>query len=610
MASITIPYGNSSIPVEIPDFALESTQQDIVRESSETNSLLSQIASHMGVEVKISQAQEKATDELISKIEKNNQETKSLGRSIRDGARNALQKAPNAIGNQLAGMTGKEGMSDLMGQNGILGSIPGLANAGAMMGSMFGILEEFGASMSALRRVGAGVGVNLIELRESAAQVGLGMESLGKIVTDNGATIRSLGTNTNEGTQNFLRLNRELRNATEDLGFFGLNSTEMSAVLTDEIETRRRARMDLSQEEDDRKGLINTIKENLRMQEAMAAATGTDLADRIKAQQAFKEDSRIALLRRSMDEQQIQAMNNVTGAFTQLGDGVGRGVFEQVVMQLLSGGNIGQVDGAAELNAFLQAEGVDMLGTARAAVEAIRSGTVDGSEQIVTEFANQIAAIDNERLSTLGSVGVGGATMVLDLVNSVLTTTEGAIEDAMRNLEDPANQADLDLSGTRNRMDVAAAEFRTTLMKSILNAFDIEDIRDSNFVDFVKNIQDFPASENFQNFMNMISKFNAYASGGAGIVFTMTDIGNPTTAEQAIAQTVALRNLLKGGGVDVPGADLLAGGGLASILGAEAFNTMFPDGIPSSENMGALSDAIRALEVAIRSLTIPAPSSD
>jgi len=606
MASITIPYGNSSIPVEIPDFALESTQQDIVRESSETNSLLSQIASHMGVEVKTSQAQEKATDELISKIEQNNKETKTLGRTIRDGA----LKAPNAVGNQLAGMTGKEGMSDLMGQGGILGSIPGLANAGAMMGSMFGILEEFGASMSALRRVGAGVGVNLIELRESAAQVGLGMESLGKIVTDNGATIRSLGTNTNEGTQNFLRLNRELRNATEDLGFFGLNSTEMSAVLTDEIETRRRARMDLSQEEDDRKGLINTIKENLRMQEAMAAATGTDLADRIKAQQAFKEDSRIALLRRSMDEQQIQAMNNVTGAFTQLGDGVGRGVFEQVVMQLLSGGNIGQVDGAAELNAFLQAEGVDMLGTARAAVEAIRSGTVDGSEQIVTEFANQIAAIDNERLSTLGSVGVGGATMVLDLINSVLTTTQGAIDDAMRNLDDPANQADLDLSGTRNRMDVAAAQFRTTLMQSILNAFDIDDIRDSNFVDFVKNIQDFPASENFRNFMDMISKFNAYASGGAGIVFTMSDIGNPTNAEAAVAQAVALRNLLRGGGVDIPGADLLAGGGLATILGAEAFNTMFPDGIPTGENMEGLSAAIRALEAAIRGLTVPDPTSD
>ncbi len=322
MAAIQIPYGGTSISIDVPDFALETTQQDIARESSESNNILSQIAGHMGVEVKLSQDQSKATDQLVSKISQQTQETKSLGRQFKDGMRSmgGLGNASTSIQNSVGGIgSGKETLSALVGKQGFLGSIPGLANAGAAIGSLFGILEEFGASLAALRRVGAGVGSDLQKLRSEAAEVGISLELLGKIVTDNGTTVRSLGRTTVEGTTNFIKLNKELRNQTESLGFFGMAADELASILTDEIEIRRRA-SDLNANENiDRVALAKSIKENLRLQEAMAAATGIDLTDRVKAQNEFRRDAQIAMRMRRMSEEEKAAMGVAKGDLTLVG---------------------------------------------------------------------------------------------------------------------------------------------------------------------------------------------------------------------------------------------------------------------------------------------------
>jgi len=49
----------------------------------------------------------------------------------------------------------------------------------------------------------------------------------------------------------------------------------------------------------------------------------------------------------------------------------------------------------------------------------------------------------------------------------------------------------------------------------------------------------------------MVTQFNANTSGAAGIVFTISDIGNPSAADKAIAQTNMINALLEGAGIDL-----------------------------------------------------------
>ncbi len=551
MAAIQIPYGGTSITIDVPDFALETTQQDIARESSESNSILSQIASHMGVEVKLSQEQSKAADQLITKIDQQTKETKSLGRQIKDSTRGMLTRGTTGAQNALSGISGKESVTDLLGKDGLLGSVPGLAVAGASIGSLFGILEEFGNTMGALRRVGAGVGMNLQQLRADAAEVGLGLETLSKIVTDNGQTIRSLGKNTIEGTRNFVALNSELQQQTKSLGYFGMAADELAAVLTDEIEIRRRASALNANENMDRVALASSIKENLRLQEAMAAATGTDLADRIKAQTEMRRDSQMAMAQRRFDAGQLAAFQRASGDTTLFGGrgSAGSAMIEDLIKNGLVGGNIGQVDGAAELSGLFSSVNVNLAGSIQQVTDAIQAGDSERVTELMRNLSQSMKDIDSPELNRL-SIANNSAALAIQMAADAIGYTAEALEDARR-APTAAEQRDIDLTATRLTMNIAAEQFRVTLMDSILDAFKIPSITDSNFSSFVDSLSNFPSNEGFRSFMDMVTQFNANTSGAAGIVFTISDIGNPSAADKAIAQTNMVNALLEGAGIDL-----------------------------------------------------------
>lgn len=594
MAAIQIPYGGTSISIDVPDFALETTQQDIARESSESNNILSQIASHMGVEVKLSQEQSKATDQLVSKIDQQTQETKSLGRQFKDGISRMgrLGDASTSIQNSVGGIgSGREAMSQLVGKQGFLGNIPGLANAGASIGSLFGILEEFGASLGALRRVGAGVGSDLQQLRADAAGVGISLETLGKIVTDNGTTVRSLGRTTVEGTRNFIELNKELRSQTESLGFFGMAADELAAILTDEIEIRRRASALNANENIDRQALAKSIKENLRLQEAMAAATGIDLTDRVKAQNEFRRDAQIAMRMRSMTAEEQATMQVATGDLTLFGErgSVGYQMVSDLIKNGLVGGNIGQVAGAAEVSGLLSTQGVDLAGTTQSIVAAIERGDKERVTELMRDLSTSMKNIDSPELNRL-AISNDAAATAIQMAAEAIGYTADQLEQAARVQADPANQAQLDMSGIANRLDKAASEFRVTLMDSILKAFNVNSIQDSNFNTFVRQLEQFPTSEGFTKFMDMVSNFNATTSGAAGIVFTATDIGDPGAAKEMLANTLTINALLEGIGVDTGAAG--KAGKLAAFLNA-GFESGAIDNLPTA--IGGLTDAIKVL---------------
>jgi len=566
MASIQLPYGGASINVDIPDFALETTQQDIARESSESNSILAQIASHMGVEVRLSRDQGKATDQLISKIDQQTNETKSLGRQLKGATQGMIGRGSMGMQNTLGGISGKESVADLMGKNGLLGAVPGMGNAGAMIGSLFGILEEFGNSMGTLRRVGAGVGIDLQQLRSDAAKTGIGLETLGKIVTNNGATIRSLGANTVEGTRNFVELNKVLQEQTKSLGYFGMAADQLAAILTDEIELRRRASGLNANENIDRIALARSIKENLRLQEAMAAATGTDLADRVKAQVEMRRDAQIAMAMRNMSEQQIDAFEIASGDTTLFGSGTaGQAMITDILKNQLAGGNIGQVDGAAQLSGLLSDQGVDLIGTMQKVNAAIQAGDTTQVQDLMRGLANSVKEIDSEELNRL-ALSNDSAALAIQMAADSIGYTADALVQAQRVLESEQGRKDMDLTSTRLTMNAAAEQFRTTLMESILNAFKIPSITDSNFSKFVDSLADFPSNKGFISFLNTATQFNANASGAAGIVFTMTDVGEATDKQKSLAQANMFNSLLEGLGIDTG----LIGKGLKMAAAAEA----------------------------------------
>tara|TARA_Y100000389_G_C17148247_1_gene358333 strand:- start:53 stop:643 length:591 start_codon:yes stop_codon:yes gene_type:complete len=153
----------------------------------------------------------------------------------------------------------------------------------------------------------------------------------------------------------------------------------------------------------------------------------------------------------------------------------------------------------------------------------------------------------------------------------------------------------MDLTSTQLTMSKAAEQFRTTLMDSILNAFKIPSITDSNFSKFVNSLADFPSNEGFISFLNTATQFNANASGAAGIVFTMSDIGEANDDQKALARSNMFNSLLEGLGIDTG----LIGKGLKMAAAAEAGmdnefigNVLTPSIDRLADKIGDLSTAL------------------
>lgn len=599
MAAIQIPYGGTSITIDVPDFALETTQQDIARESSESNSILSQIASHMGVEVKLSQEQSKAADQLITKIDQQTKETKSLGRQIKDSTRGIVSRGLTGAQNALSGISGKESVADLMGKNGVLGQIPGLAVAGASIGSLFGILEEFSNTMGALRRVGAGVGIDLQNLRADAASVGLGLEMLSKVVTENGVTIRSLGKNTVEGTRNFVELNKMLQEETKSLGYFGMAADELAAILTDEIEIRRRAGAMNANENMDRIALSRSIKENLRLSEAMAVATGTDLADRIRAQQNARRDAQVAMAERNMTEPQKQAMARAFQDSTMFGKegSVGQTLIADLIKVFRSGGgNISKVEGAAGIGGLLGGQQLDLIGVMREVNQAIDAGNSEQVTELLGRLSNNLRDVNSERLNILGYSNDDANRLIQMIADATgYNAAEYRYQRDMPRTE--GEQRDIDLTATRLTMNEAAEEFRVLLMESILKAFKVPSVTDSNFSNFVDSLSDFPDASGFVSFVEMVTQTVATTSGAAGIIFNGTNIGDPSDSRYVVGTSLAVNAVLEGLGFDTgnAGKGLKLSALVQAGIDANAYQEiLLPTYQALSENMATLAEGMNS----------------
>ena len=75
------------------------------------------------------------------------------------------------------------------------------------------------------------------------------------------------------------------------MAFCGMSTKEMSSMLIDEIELRRSTRNEAFLEAGARDQMVNSMKENLKLNEVMASLTGQDVQDRIKARNEFRKNA-------------------------------------------------------------------------------------------------------------------------------------------------------------------------------------------------------------------------------------------------------------------------------------------------------------------------------
>ena len=423
MAVIQIPMGGGQIGIDVPDFAMEATQQDIAAYAAQQVAALNAIAVKMGANLQNQSTQNQ------NENRNNQQQQQQLQQqtTIMGGVRQLLSNVNGGVGAAMSGIQEDTELSKLADR---IFTGMGLPRLGAAVGSIVGIFEEFGDQMSSFSRIGAGVGTNLIQLRNDAANVGLGLDQLAKISIESGAAMSSLGNNTTDGVNKFVKFTSAFRDATREFGYFGMSSAEMAQFTADELELRRKMYDTEYNRNLNEQDLAVQMKENLNLQSAMARITGQDVRDRIKAQQDFQRDAINAGIMASLTKEQQEAIKGSVSGLSQLGP---TGELITTGMRNMVAG-MPAPDAFYELAAMLSSQGIDLIGSVQEQVNMIGAG-VDPSQLTAAgdALAGQIKNIDPAAFTSLAIAGVESANTVLQArVDSVSSGAETMAESVTR----------------------------------------------------------------------------------------------------------------------------------------------------------------------------------
>jgi hypothetical protein len=618
MAVIQIPMGGRMVGIDIPDFAFESTQQDILNYAKDQANSLQVIAAAMS-------GQTQSLNTIANRIGSGGGSGGSGGGpggggggSGRGSSRNRNNNPVTSAFNALAALEPK--VSNMA--ESLLAGLR-LPAMGAAVGTVVGIFEEFGNSMSNFSRIGAGIGVNFIELRNGAAEVGLGLDQLGKISAESGATLGSLGKNTAEGVNRLLSFTKALKTATADAGFFGLSSAEMAQFTVDELELRRQMYDTEYNRNLNEQDLAVQMKENLKLQSAMASLTGQDVRQRIKAQQDFQRDAVNASILATLTEDQQKAVKAAASGFSQLGS-AGEIVADAFRNQL-AGLPAENAKGYAELQAVLSSAGVDIGDTLR----QMTNGVADGmNEETMSAASNALASsiknipVDQlKNLNILALAGVEGANLALTArVETVASGAESLAEStvevdkALDKLTTAIADGTMKIIGTTANLETFAAGTKADLMNGILAGLGInaENVGEAQkgMAELAESLSKLPDSDMFEKFVNALAAA-VIVGTGARAVFSMGGIGGPTNAVQqandaaAIAGAVGTAAGVQGSEKLMKGVQIEAGAtALASIFGAAAgvdFTQLNTDLTNTSDGFETLNDTVGTLIETIRS---------
>ena len=509
-----IPIGGQMTSIDVSSLALEATQRDVLMQSQKATDALQSIAASMGVALQKDNQVVKSNKEISSEISALSGRDKGMVETFRKGV-----NLSNSAVESLKDITGKEKLSETTG--GMLTGL-GLGALGAGLGSVFGLMEEYGASLAALRRTGGGLGEDLVALRSAAASVGIGMETLSKITTENGPAIRSLGSNMRNGTNEFLSLTQELRNSTKEMGFFGMGANEMGALLIDELEIRRQMSTQGIFEGTARDNLVKSMKENLKLNEVMAGLNGQDVQDRIKARNDFRRNAVVAAASRNMSVEQIAAQKSAIEGLSAMGN-TATPIVQKALENLISNIPMDNANTAfTQLAAAAQENGIDL----RSALMNVQSDIMSGMDP--KEIGDTVQALTNSfkqadvssGFISRASAGQEGALLFLTTQQEAFgTAAEGmagqaaASTEAMRLFNSQIGSA-MAASGFANQMTVAGEQIRAEMISSMTNTLGLAP--GGNFSSFMDRLAAFPTSDGFKNTLDFIVSTTAFASGTMG----------------------------------------------------------------------------------------------
>jgi len=443
MAVIQIPIGGRAVPIEVPNFAMEDTQQSILSVSQQIRDAIT------GVEGNDRQTQS-AINDLTREVASGNQQQRSLFRNLTgQGSAGSAAAGFDRLGDVTkAGDFGQK-LFDSMG----------MANIGVQFGMVFGTMEQLGEVLNKVGRVGVNFGDDLLKVQDQAAGLGLTLDQFGKIVGTQGNIMKGLGDNTEQGSRRFLDLATAVRKGISQFGYFGTKSDEMAMILADELEVRRQTIGTDRLRNLTEKELTKQMTESLAINEAMARLTGQDVQERRKAAlearrsaiaQSFLSEQSEETQRRF--EQLAGALDTVPGG-DELSQAILNGIATGMDPRAFAPKLIGMLgDGASELIDF--------------ATSAVTDSSI--TPEMMATRAQELAlglkdssSLQASSLRVMAAFGDQTAEAVL-AINQRTQSIEnfaGAFDDAMKNIIGSAGK-NKGLRGLSSTMDEVAAELK------------------------------------------------------------------------------------------------------------------------------------------------------
>ena len=455
MAVINIPIGGRPVAIEVPDFAMESTQQQILNNAMQMNAAL---ASLSGLEQRDNVNNARLIRTVQDSAKSKSTETQSENNKFREKLSGAMSGAVS----KGIGVVGTNTGSDLSKK---LFETIGMAKLGQQFGMTFGYLEALGATMAKTARVGVNFGDNLLEVQADAASVGLSLDQFGKMIGTSGLSMRALGDTTQDGSTAFLKMNKTLQNSLEPFGMFGMKSDEMSMLLADEIETRRRIMgvdgvRNLTQGE-----LTESMKEQIRLGQVQARLTGED----IQAARARNLEARQNAINASYLSEQSAATGDRLGKMIELLGKTpgGKEISESIISALATNrdprafastliGQMGVGDVVDELMLLVPNDGIGLE-------EFVERVNVIGSD------LTKNAVFTGEQLRIQAAYGNDVAQTILetraDTVKIGLDDFRRSVAEVQRQVGDSSTA----LLGLSNKVSIASSSLETAVAHVIAN---------------------------------------------------------------------------------------------------------------------------------------------
>ena len=451
--------GGKPMVVDVPDFAMEQTQQDIRNIMNDLQSTMTGVRT--------------ATQQSTSGDQKIQQAIANL--QANDNKLNSKENQRQSKFAENVGKSSALGMMQSVAKPGMLTSFMksiGLGTMGVALGMVTGLAKELSSTFSFAGDVGVSFGGDILKTSERLATIGLQLDQFGDVIAQNTGMMFELAGNVEEGSQQFIGIVENFRKGSEEFGYFGLASNEMAQFMAEELDIRRKSmnaeQLRLYIQND----LNDAMVKNFDEQTKMAQITGQNVRDRIRAQQAAQEDIRLQAAQIGMTEDQRQAIKGVFSNLTENLGGAGKEIMNAIIQDVAvegtglatAGGRMAQLDTSGNLMKIIQ-QGADM----------IRQGGPNAQERANNAIAQALQ--DFKKTADLGTFQVqafAGNEDAMKLMQMALGINEqnNTIADARNALMSEENEERRKyiafMRGLNADLDVQQATAANTALRSIL----------------------------------------------------------------------------------------------------------------------------------------------